>query len=176
MFPLYRVDHTDTIEVVVPVGTAGNNIRIPFLNQPQLQTISNDRQIWLQGIQALSSDTIAGSPITSGNPAATAADILNATLVLKSLGEDRYNQLPLSRLCMIQTVSFTPWNWQGFYFRNALNVDWQKSYVQILTPPAGPLPFSYIFSVDYKYTPDPDDVWGMEEYVQYRELQKRIMR
>lgn len=172
----YKVDHTQMVELIVPAGTAGFGTRIPFQNQPQLQTISNDRQIWLKAIMAFSNDTIAGSPITSQSPAASAADILNAVLVLKSLGEDRYNQVPLSRLCNVQSVSLTPWNLEPFRFRNALNVDWQKSYIQILTPPAGVLPYSYLFSVDYQYTPDPDDVSSMEEFVQFRELQRRITR
>lgn len=173
---MYKVDHSQMVELIVPAGTAGFNTRITFQNQPQLQTISNDRQIWLSAIQTFTTDTIAGSPITSGSPAATAADVLNGVLILKSLGEDRYNQVPLSRLLGVQSVSTTPWNWQPFLFRNALNIDWQKSYITILTPPAGVLPYSYLFSVDYKYTPDPDDTDSMEEFLQFRELQRRIHR
>lgn len=154
---MFRACRSQLIELLIPSTVSGNNAQVYFQNQPQLQTISGDRTIYIKSITTFTQDTITASPLTSGNPVASAADILNAVLVLSVANENAINMVPLSELCYVQSQSFTPFTQQRFLMRDISKVDWTKSYVQMINAPAvgG---FSYLFNVYYDYAPDPWDI------------------
>lgn len=155
---MFKSKKFETVELLVPATTIGFNQQIYFQNQPQLQSISGDKRIYVKKIEAYTVDTLIASPKSTGNAMATAADIVNGTLVLSIQGENAVNLIPLSDLCEnVAPGSFTPWKYNGFLLRNQYKIDWTKSYVQCPTPPVA-VPFTYVFGVHYDYEPDYDDL------------------
>jgi hypothetical protein len=144
------------VEVAINNPVTGQLQTFNFGQQPQLQSISGDKQVYIKSIEAYTSDMIAMSPITPQNQVVSAADIPNSVLILSVAGILEFNQLPLSRLVDIQgTIS--PSSFWPYLFRNLFQIDWTKSQVQIILPPATPTPFSYLFGVVYDYVPDEFD-------------------
>lgn len=159
---IFKTRKFQIVELIIPATIAGNNAQVYFQNQPQLQSISGDRRIYTKMIETYSSDTLVGSPLSNGNAMATAADIINGTLVLSIAGENAVQLIPLSDLCkVIAPGTFTPNNFIPFILKNQWRIDWTKSYVQMVTPPLG-LPKTYVFGVHYDYEPDYDDITQAE--------------
>lgn len=151
---MFKAKRSQLVELVIGTNVTGNNQQVYFQNQPQLQSISGDRGIYIKGITTYTDDFLSGSPLSS-NTVATATDIKNAVLVLSVNGENAFNMIPLVDMVNVQSTTNTPWNWQPFLLKNVCLVDWTKSYVQVITAPGG-TPFSYIFKVFYDYEPDPE--------------------
>lgn len=157
------------VELIVPASITGTNSQVYFQNQPQLQSISGKERIYIKSIEAYTSDTLTGSPLSNGNRMATAADIINATLVLSIMGKNAVNLIPLSDLCKVTAPgTFTPNNFMPFCLRNQWSIDWTKSYVQIINAPLN-LPMTYDFGVHYDYEPDYNDLTQDEfnEFLNY---------
>lgn len=148
---MFKAKRSQLVELVVGANVTGNNQQVYFQNQPQLQTISGDRKIYIKGLRTYTSDTLTGSPL-SANTVATAADITNAVLVLSVDGENAFNMIPMVDLLLVQGTA-SPSNWYPFLLKNVYLVDWTKSYIQVITPPVA-TPFSYILEVFYDYQPD----------------------
>ncbi len=150
---LFKAKRSQLVELVIGTNVTGNNQQVYFQNQPQLQTISNDKTIYIKGIRTYSTDDLISSPLST-NTVATPADITNAVLVLSVNGENAINMIPLVDMHIVQTNGgVTPWNRMPFHLFNVSLVDWTKSYVQVTTPPLA-TPFSYLFNVFYDYKPD----------------------
>lgn len=155
---MFKTRKFQMVELIVPATITGTNSQIYFQNQPQLQSISGDRRIYIKKIEAYTDDTLIGSPLSNGNNMVTAADIINATLVASIAGENAVNLIPLSDLCqVIAPGTFSPNNFVPFILKNQWRMDWTKSYVQIITAPVN-LPKTYLFGVHYDYEPDYEDL------------------
>lgn len=153
----FQAENSQLIELVIGASIVSSNAQIFFQNQPQLQSISNDKKVYITAIETLSSELINGSPLTSGNAAASPAAILNGTLSLNVMGTLSFNYIPLSLLVRTWTsAGTTPHTWNLFRFKNLYQVDWTKSYVQCIGVPAA-TPFSYLFQVYYTYD-EPDSI------------------
>lgn len=153
---MYRAPNTQLIELIIP-ATAGANSTIYFQNQPQLQSVVGDKKIFIEAIEVFSSLSISGSPLTSGSPAATPAQLLNGTLVLNVAGTLQFQFLPLNALNRMwvdpSTAGAADNNVHAkdlFMFESLYQVDWTKSYVQLINAPAG-APYSYLFNVYYRW-------------------------
>jgi hypothetical protein len=166
---VFKTKKFQLVELIIPATLTGTNAQVFFQNQPQLQSISGDRRIYIKKIEAYTDDTLVGSPLSNGNTMVTAADIINATLVISISGENSVMLLPLSDLCqVIAPGTFSPNNYTPFILKNQWRVDWTKSYIQIITAPVN-LPKTYILGVHYDYEPDYDDLSQDEfdEFVAY---------
>ena len=161
---MFKTKRFQLVELVIPATVVGNNQQTYFQNQPQLQSISGDRRIYVKKITAYTDESVNSSPLTSGNPIATAADLINGVLVLSAQGENAFNMIPLSDLSDIAgAASATPYKYFPFLLKNTWRLDWTKSYVQTETAPAS-APFSYLFGVSYDYEPDYDDMTQPEMF------------
>lgn len=155
---IFKTRKFQMVELIIPATITGNNQQVYFQNQPQLQSIDGTRRTYTKMIETYTNDTLVGSPLSNGNAMATAADILNAVLVLSIGGENAENQIPLSDLCKVTAPgTFTPNNYVPYILKNQWRLDWTKSYVQIITPPLN-LPKTYLFGVHYDYEPDYEDL------------------
>lgn len=145
----------ELVELLVSTSITGNNVDIYFTQQPQLQTIVNDKQIYVKGIETFSNGALTTSPLTSGNPVATPADIQNATLTLVVEGTETLKRIPLALLnrSFATGGAFVPLASNLFMLKNIFEVNWVKSYVTVVLAPAS-VPFSYLFGVHYEYAPD----------------------
>jgi hypothetical protein len=97
-----------------------------------------------------------GSPLTSGNAVASPAAIINGVLTLNVAGTEQLQYIPLGDLVNLQAdtgAGFTVFNRFPYRFKSIYQVDWSKSYVQLIEIPAA-TPFSYIFKVSYEYRDD----------------------
>jgi hypothetical protein len=151
---MYRATASQTIELIVP-STAGANSPIYFQNQPQLQSVRGDRKIYIEGIETFNVNSLAASPLTAGSPVAANADIINATLTLNVAGTLQYQQIPMSSLVRgwVDGLagSVNAHVEEIFGFEDLYEVDWTKSYVQLINGPVSAPPYSYIFNVYYRW-------------------------
>jgi hypothetical protein len=79
-------------------------------------------------------------------------------LTLNVAGTESLQYIPLGDLVNLWSDTgggFTVHNWNDYRFKDLYQVDWSKSYVQVIGIPAG-TPFSYIFKVSYAYGQDVD--------------------
>lgn len=144
------------IEVAITKTVSGNLQQFNFGQQPQLQSISGDKVIYIKSMEAYTSDMLAMSPITPQNNSLLAADIPNTILNLSVAGVFEFLNLPLARMVDIQGTT-SPSSFWPYQFRNLFQIDWTKSTVQFITPPVTPIPFSVLFGVVYDYSPDEFD-------------------
>jgi hypothetical protein len=158
---MFKSKYSQLIELIIPATIVSNNQNIFFQNQPQLQSISDDRKIFVQAIETYSSAHLSGSPLTSGNAVATPADIINGVLTINVFGTELLNMIPLAD--MVSLVSDTGATFtvrsdlkNPYMFRDLYQIDWTKTYVKIINAPAGVLPRSYLFKVHYCYDNDID--------------------
>ena len=149
---MFKTKKFTLIEVFVAASVTGANSRVYIQNQPQLQTIANDRTIFIKAIEAFSVEQITKSPLTSGNSVANAAAMKNATLTVVSKGTEDLQQIPLALLCRNLGSTAVPHVWEPFLLDNLFQVDWSKSYVQMVEAPSGP--FSYLFGIHYSEAAD----------------------
>jgi hypothetical protein len=87
---------------------------------------------------------------------AAPADLLNGTLTLNVAGTLDYQQIPLTSLNRAYVDANAALGAAGtnnahvndlFLFEDLYQVDWTKSYVQLIKAPPGAVPYSYIFQV-----------------------------
>ena len=149
-----RAPMTQLVEVPIN-STVGALQSVYFQNQPQLQSITGDRQVYILGIESISALTLPFSPLTPGNAVAAIADLQNATLTLNIAGTLNYQQVPL--ISMNRTWSngsTSSWVADLFRLKDTYKVDWTKSYIQMVQAPITTPPFSYLFQVYYQYDND----------------------
>ena len=151
--PLFQL-----VELKIVAGIAGSLQPVYFQQQPQLQSMTGNQKVYVRAIETYTSGMLKGSPLTAGNAVAAPADIENAVLVLNSAGRLNFNQIPLVDLVRVQTDtggSYVPFSRSLFMFKDLWEVDWTKSYVQLIVTPGSSgtteAPFSYIFGVHYEY-------------------------
>lgn len=153
----FKAQNSQLIELIVGANIVSANAQIFFQNQPQLQSISGDRKIYIKGIELFSSEMLSVSPLTSGNAVATPAQIINGTMSINVFGTLSFNYIPLVSLVRIWSAAgTTPHQWDLFQFKGLYQVDWTKTYVTLGNAPAG-TPYSYLFNVFYDYDA-PDDI------------------
>ena len=155
---MFKAPASQLIELIAPVN-AGPQTPIYFQNQPQLQSVINDRKIYVVAAETFNSSQLSGSPITAGNAVPGNADIINATLTLNVAGTLQFQQIPLSSLVRgfldgAAAPNVNSHHWDLFGFEDLFQVDWTKSYVQLIGAPTLPLPFSYIFNIYYYWSPN----------------------
>ena len=153
---MFRERRSQLLELIIPATITSANQKVYFQSQPQLQSINMDRKVYLKKIEAYSSAMMNGSPLTSGNAVASPAAIINGVLTLNVKGSEDLQYIPLGDMVNLQADTggtFTVFNRQPYMFEDLFEVDWSKSYVQLIGIPAG-TPFSYIFKVSYDYRMD----------------------
>lgn len=153
---MFRDRRSQLLELIIPATIISANQKVYFQSQPQLQSINMDRKVYLKKIETYSSSMMNGSPLTSGNAVASPAAIINGVLTLNVLGSEDLQYIPLGDMVNLQAdtgAGFTVFSRQPMYFEDLYQVDWSKSYVQLIGIPAA-TPFSYIFKVSYDYRAD----------------------
>lgn len=135
------------VELQIP-ATAAAGQRFYFQDQPQLRSQSGN-QIYIESIETFSVGAQTLSPL-SGLAVATAAAILNATLVLNVGGYEDIQGVPLAALNRItpDAAAYVPAVYDLFLLADLYRVDWTKSYCQ-LTAGTGAA-YAYLFGVRYK--------------------------
>lgn len=141
------------VELIVKPGS-GNNSDIYFQQQPQLQSYKEGgaQVVYIKAIETFSNSALTTSPLTTGSPVATPADLQNGVLTLVENGTENKKQIPLTLLNRVWPVgpSFEVFPPQLFLLKDFWTVDWTKCYVTtVLAPPV--TPFSYMFGVHYSY-------------------------
>jgi hypothetical protein len=139
------------VELIIPATITGMNAFTYFQQQPQLQSMTNNQTVYVRAIETFSVDTLTTSPLTTGSPVATNANIQNATLVLNIAGTLKFQNIPLGILN--RNILSNPAVFDLFQLKNIFEVDWTKSYVTTVGVPID-APFSYLFGVHYSYSPD----------------------
>lgn len=154
---MFRAPKSQLVELIIPANAAAFQ-PIYFQNQPQLLSISGDRSVYIIGMETYSNLHLSSSPMTSGSPMAAPADLRNGTLTLNVAGTLDYQQIPLTSLNRAYVDANAALGAAGtnnahvnelFLFEDLYQVDWTKSYVQLITAPPGTVPYSYIFQVYY---------------------------
>jgi len=151
---LYRAKYTSLAEIKIPANAKANK-NFNFLFQQQLQTVMGDQRVIIEAMETYSEDSMAFSPLTTSNPVATNADIINAVLTLQFGTFQGISQLPLASLCRIipNQNNYTPGVFQLFLFREMSKVDWTKSYITLVADAPTATEFSYLFNICYDYLP-----------------------
>jgi hypothetical protein len=152
---MYKAPASQLIELIIP-ATAAANSPVYFQNQPQLQSVRGDKKIYIEGIETFNSYGLSGSPLTAGNPVPANADIINMTLTLNVAGTLQYQQIPMSSLVRvwadgIATGIVNAHVEEIFGFEDLFEVDWTKSYVQLIGAPVSTPPYSCLFNVYYRW-------------------------
>jgi hypothetical protein len=146
------------VELIIPATVNGFNQFTYFQQQPQLQSTSGNQTVYVKGIDVLSNQALTTSPLTAGSPVAGPGDIANGVLVINIAGTLKFQNIPLALMNrVVQSPGIAcPSVYDLFQLRNIWEIDWTKSYVTTVAPPAAP-PFSYLFGVHYSYEPDQFD-------------------
>lgn len=172
----FKTTRFQLVELVIGAAISGNNSDIYFQNQPQLQSISGGRQIFIEAIETYANTDLAVSPITSGNPVANAAAIANATLTLSVDTNLSFKQIPLVTLHRAQSETggvTAPFTRQLFRLNEIWQVDWTKSYITCSAAPVG-APFSYLLGVHYRYSTDQEAVSLGDLYSRQMQLESQL--
>lgn len=151
---LYRAKYTCLAEIQIPAAAQAGKT-FTFKSQQQLQTVMGDQRVIVEAMETYSSAALTRSPITSTNPVAAAADILNAVLTLQFGTFQGVAQFPLASLCRIipNPNSYTPAVYELTLFREMYKIDWTKSYITLVNTAPTVTAFSYVFNVFYDYLP-----------------------
>ena len=159
---MFKSRYFQLVELAINASTGGMQDTY-FQQQPQLQSITGDKQIYVKAIESYSNNDLIQSPFTAGNPVATLTDLSNALLTLRVKGTDLIKQIPVARLNPgsgkngQSTAEFNLWLLQNQY-----EIDWTTSRVTtILALGSGgttAAPLSYFFGVHYSYEPDALDM------------------
>lgn len=153
---MYKAPAFQLVELIIP-PSAGANTPVYFQNQPQLQSVIGDRQVYLTAIETYNVYQLGRSPLTPGNAMAGNNDILNATLTLNVAGTLLYQQIPLAVLVRgfldgSAAPAVNSHVWEPFGLADLWQVDWTKSYVQLISAPISVPPYSYVFGVYYYWS------------------------
>lgn len=142
------------VELIFTVQQAMADIY--FQNQPQLQSVIGGQTVYIRAITTYSNNALTTSPLTSGSPVATPADIQNAVITLDVLGTESLRKIPLADLnrTWADPGAYTPFVIQPLLLKDMFGINWTKSYVT--TPAAlAATPISFLFGVWYEYSTDP---------------------
>lgn len=170
---MFKAKKYELVELIIPATVTGNNQQTYFQNQPQLQSISGDRRIYIKKITTYTDDDITGSPKSSGIAAATAFDLRNGALTMSIQGENAFNLVPLAEFSQLTNPgSATPYRMMDFLLKNTWRMDWTKSYIQTITAPPT-VPYSYLLGVYYDYEPD-FDLLTQDEIFEFFDYATRI--
>lgn len=148
-----RTCRFELIEISVTQALVGKLNTLNFGQQPLLQSISGDKQVFIKSIAAYTADMLTLSPITPGNTVVLAADIPNLVLNLDLAGKFQLHRLPFVELIKFQGTT-SPSQFWPYEVHDLWEVDWTKSEIQFLNAPASVIPFSVVLGVTYDYTPD----------------------
>lgn len=155
---LFRESRAQLLELIIPNTIVSANQKVYFQSQPQLQSIDGSQTVYIKKLETYSSSHMNGSPLTSGNTVASPAAIINGVLTLNVSGTEQLQYIPLGDMVNLQADTgggFTVFNRFPYLFKGIYQIDWSKSYVQLIGIPAA-TPFSYIFKVSYDYLADMD--------------------
>lgn len=146
------------VELIISANVTGNNSFNYFQQQPQLQSVIGNQTVYIKALETFSVQAITTSPITTGSPVASEANIANGVLVLNIAGTLKFQNIPLAILNrVIQSPGAAcPGVYDLFQLKNTFEVDWTKSYITTVGVPIAP-PFSYLLGVHYSYDPDTYD-------------------
>jgi hypothetical protein len=154
MIVMFLVDKFQLVELIVGTGVTGNNQDVAFQQQTQLQSTGlQGQKVYIEAIETYSSTALAVSPLTSGNPIASPADIANATLTLVEASDKEVKKdIPLANLNRTWATAgaFVPPYQPLFTFFDTWAISWTKCYVTLVAT-APVRPFSYLFGVYYSY-------------------------
>lgn len=148
-FSMLLTKNFQLLELVIPAN-AGANRDFFFQNQPQLQSVIGDKTVFVKAVETFNDECISFSPMTAGNPIATAAELQIAVLTLNEGGTENKKQIPLGAMNRIWDTA--PFTWQPFVFKDVWAIDWTKSYVTLVDTGPG-AQFSFLFGVHYDYEP-----------------------
>ena len=98
---MYKVPNFQLIELIIPATVTGALQQTFFQSQPQLQSYDGGEQVYVKSIQTYTNKSLIFSPLTSGNPVASAVDIANAVINFSINGKLRMQYLPLARLNLL---------------------------------------------------------------------------
>jgi hypothetical protein len=139
------------VEVTIPATVTGNLSKTNFVFEAELFSGKGDT-VWIYAIEALSSDFIVASPLTSGQRVASPADIINATVSISAQNDMIYDNLPMANLVRLNSnLGSTAHAKDLFRCRKVSEIDWTKSFITTLTAPVPVGPFSYLFNFYYGY-------------------------
>lgn len=150
---MFLTKNFQLVECIVAAAVTANQ-DIYFQNQPQLQSISGDKRVYVKMLETFSVKAIAKSPLTAGANVATQADLQNAVITLNEKGTENKKYIPLTRLNNIFSetgANFVPSSWVPLLFKDVFEIDWTKSYITMLAAPSGAI--SFLFGVHYDYMP-----------------------
>lgn len=173
---LFRAKRFQLVELKVPAGVTGTNQQINFLNQPQLQSISGGRTVYVEAIETFNVNDVPLSPFTPGQPIASEADMINGLLTLSvDTGYD-FQYIPLAtlhRTLSQQTSDISPVVGQLYGVNQVWQIDWTKSYVTMVGAPTITA-FSYLFGVYYRYSTDKEATTDAQMALQLNNLQQQV--
>jgi len=161
---MFKSRYFQLVELPIPATATSGQQDTYFQQQPQLTSITGDKQIWVKAIEAYTKNDLSQSPFTAGNAVANAVDLSNAVLTLRVRGTDLIKQIPLTRL---NPTGSTGGQSSAIYLlwllQNQYEIDWTQSRVTTIQAPGVPAgstaaPFSYFFGVHYAYEPDALDM------------------
>jgi|SRR5882724_197476 len=147
------------VELVVPATQTGPG-QLTFAQVPQLQSLYDTRfLVYILAIDVYTNEELTFSPFNANNPIATGLDLANTVLTLVKIGDEAHKFIPLIELRRFSSpVTMTPSLRDPFRFPDEWQIDWTKSYLQLVkTPPSAPV-FSYMLGVHYSYYPTPDSI------------------
>ncbi len=148
---MFRTKYFTMVEVKMPANSQANKT-YTFETQTQVQTIIGDQTVLVEAIETYNISDITNSPLTTANPVAAQADIINATLTLMFGGFEGISQIPLAslkRTIPIATVSASVF--QLMTFRDMVKIDWTKSKITLVANAPTATAFSYVFGIYYDY-------------------------
>jgi hypothetical protein len=158
---MFKSTYFQLVELVIPASVTSNLQDTYFQQQPQLQSITGDKNIYIKAIEAYTAQDILSSPLTPGTTVASAADLANALITFREKGTDLKKQIPLVRLRNTFNGA-TPSNYHQWLFKDTYKIDWTQSRITtILTPGTGGTtagPVSYLIGVHYSYDQDALDM------------------
>jgi len=154
----FQTSHFELIEIIVGANgiAPGANATIPFKNQDQLQTYLGGKTVYIKAVETYSDQVFATSPISSGVAVATVADMANAAVTFTIKGKKLIDGVPMSRFNLMWAdtgAAFVPYTFNPFCLRDVFEVDWTKSFVQVIAAPVA-VPFSYLFGIHYSDQPN----------------------
>lgn len=157
---MLRAKRFQLVELRVPANITATNQQVNFDNQPQLQSISGGRQIFVEAIEAYNVNDVPLSPFTPGQPVASDADFVNGVLTLSVDASYNFQYIPLvtlHRTFSNQAGTQQPSVFDLFGVNSIWQVDWTKSYVTMVGAPSVLTAFSYLFGVYYRYSDDREE-------------------
>lgn len=164
------------VELVVGTAVTGAQSKVNFQNQPQLQSISGTRQVFVEAIETYTNEDLATSPLTNGSAVATPAQLQNAVITLSVDTNLNFDSIPLASLHRINRSNAgtsAPHVRDLFMVNQIWQIDWTKSFVTMPAAPAGQ-PYSYLFGVYYRYSTDEQPISQQALFTEIMQLKNQV--